>query len=92
MNIARLYTCRWHCAAGSGPHGPRGAGLGGSAVSRLVKLGKAPEELTGAELERIGAFAGAAASLSTQRRGGIPSIVPEAQVREALGWGREDGA
>ena len=76
------------------PADTTGAGdiFGGSAVSRLVKLGKAPEELTGAELERIGAFAGAAASLSTQRRGGIPSIVPEAQVREALGWGREDGA
>ena len=39
-----------------------------------------------AELERIGAFAAAAASFSTQRRGGIPSIVPEETVRRALGW------
>ena len=65
-----------------------GAGdiFGGSAVSRLLQLGKAPETLTGEDLERIGAFATMAASLSTQRRGGIPSIVPEADVRRALGW------
>ena len=65
-----------------------GAGdiFGGSAVSRLLQLGKAPETLTGEDLERIGAFATMAASLSTQRRGGIPSIAPEADVRRALGW------
>ena len=65
-----------------------GAGdiFGGSALSQLLRLGRAPEELTAAELERVGTFAAAAASLSTQRRGGIPSIVPEEEVRGALGW------
>lgn len=65
-----------------------GAGdiFGGSAVSQLLRLGKEPGDLEEAELERIGAFAAAAASLSTQRRGGIPSIVPEETVRRALGW------
>ena len=65
-----------------------GAGdiFGGSAVSQLLRLGAAPEDLTGEQLERIGSFAATAASLSTQRRGGIPSIPAEAEVRRALGW------
>ena len=65
-----------------------GAGdiFGGSAVNQLLRLGAAPEDLTGEQLERIGSFAATAASLSTQRRGGIPSIPAEAEVRRALGW------
>ena len=65
-----------------------GAGdiFGGSAISQLLRLGKEPWEITGQELERVGAFATMAASLSTQRRGGIPSIVPEREVLSALGW------
>ena len=65
-----------------------GAGdiFGGSAISQLLRLGKEPWEVTGQELERVGAFATMAASLSTQRRGGIPSIVPEREVLSALGW------
>jgi len=53
-----------------------GAGdiFGGSAVSRILKLGKAPESLTEHELKQIAAFAVTAASLSTQKMGGIPSI------------------
>lgn len=53
-----------------------GAGdiFGGSAVSRLLELGKNPAELTGAELLAVGRFACTAASLSTQVAGGIPSI------------------
>lgn len=59
-----------------------GAGdiFGGSAVSRLLKTGKAPEELTAEELSFIGRFACTAASLSTTRSGGIPSIPEEAEV------------
>ena len=65
-----------------------GAGdiFGGSAISQLLRLGKEPWEVTGPELERVGAFATMAASLSTQRRGGIPSIVPEREVLSALDW------
>lgn len=63
-----------------------GAGdiFGGSAVSRLLKINKAPEDLSGEELTAIGAFASAAASLSTERPGGIPSIPEEEEVLAAI--------
>ena len=53
-----------------------GAGdiFGGCAVSRLLELDKAPEALTETDLLYIARFAAAAASLSTERPGGIPSI------------------
>lgn len=63
-----------------------GAGdiFGGAAVSRWLATGKAPEELTRAELADIAAFACAAASLSTERSGGIPSIPEEREVLRRL--------
>lgn len=63
-----------------------GAGdiFGGSAVSRILKLGKAPQELTAEELSGIADFACAAASLSTQRMGGISSILPEQEVLQVI--------
>lgn len=63
-----------------------GAGdiFGGSAVSRLLRLGKAPSELTVPELEQIARFASTAASLSTETVGGIPSIPEEAGVLALL--------
>lgn len=63
-----------------------GAGdiFGGSAVSRLLKLEKGPAELSQGELEEIARFASTAASLSTQRSGGIPSIPPEKEVLTRL--------
>lgn len=53
-----------------------GAGdiFGGSAVWKLLQLGKAPEELTGDELHEIALFACAAAGLSTEKAGGISSV------------------
>ena len=82
-NAAVLVTCPQ-----VRPVDTTGAGdiFGGSAVSQLLRLNKEPWEIGGPELERIGAFATMAASLSTQHRGGIPSIVPEREVRSALGW------
>lgn len=64
-----------------------GAGdiFGGSAVSRILKLGAAPEELTAEQLRAVGAFAATAAGLSTERSGGIPSIPAEKEVLAALG-------
>lgn len=61
-----------------------GAGdiFGGSAVSRLLELGKPIGELTRADLEDIGSFAVTAASLSTEHPGGIPSIQDKALVLE----------
>ncbi len=58
-----------------------GAGdiFGGSAVSRIIAIGKHPSALTEAEISDIAVFASAAASLSTEKRGGIPSI-PEVDV------------
>ena len=63
-----------------------GAGdiFGGSAVSRLLQLGRAPEALTEDELTAIGRFAATAASLSTQYPGGIPAIVPEETVLRCM--------
>ena len=63
-----------------------GAGdiFGGSAVSRLLRLGKAPEDLDQAELESIARFAATAASLSTEHPGGIPSIPAESMVLERM--------
>ncbi len=62
-----------------------GAGdiFGGAAVSKLLSLGKHPSELSTDELYEIGEFACAAASLSTEKRGGIPSI-PEISAVEAF--------
>jgi len=59
-----------------------GAGdiFGGSAVSRILKLGKVPEDLTQEELAEIAEFAVKAASLSTQKPGGIPSVPEESEV------------
>ena len=61
-----------------------GAGdiFGGSAMSRFLKLNKAPAELTEEELREIVRFACTAASLSTQKHGGITSVPEEADVLE----------
>ncbi|MDR2569809.1 MAG: carbohydrate kinase [Oscillospiraceae bacterium] len=59
-----------------------GAGdiFGGSAVSRILKRGKPPEELIYEELSDIAKFAVTAASLSTQISGAIPSIPDESEI------------
>ena len=85
-----------HAAAGahritvSSPSGIRpvdttGAGdiFGGSAMSRFLACGKAPLELTEAEVTAIVRFACAAASLSTQKHGGITSV-PDLQEVQAI--------
>ena len=58
-----------------------GAGdiFGGSAVSRLLKIGVHPSQLTAEQMHAVGSFASTAASLSTEKSGGIPSI-PEEEV------------
>lgn len=63
-----------------------GAGdiFGGSAVSRLLRLCTAPADLTREQLLHIGTFASTAASLSTERLGGIPSIPDEKTVLNAI--------
>ena len=60
-----------------------GAGdiFGGSAVSRLLKIGVAPAELSVEQMYAVGSFASAAASLSTEKSGGIPSIPCETAVQ-----------
>ena len=64
-----------------------GAGdiFGGSVLSRILRSGKAIDELTGEELERMTRFACCAASLSTQRSGGISSVVPIEEVLALAG-------
>ena len=63
-----------------------GAGdiFGGSAVCRLLELGKPIGELTAEDLRYIGAYATTAASLSTEAAGGIPSIPEKDRVRAAM--------
>ena len=63
-----------------------GAGdiFGGSAVSRLLELGKDPAQLSREELLYIAQFAVTAASLSTQVPGGIPSIPDRAVVEQTM--------
>ena len=63
-----------------------GAGdiFGGSAVSRLLELEKPIDALTEADLAYIGSFAAAAASLSTEASGGIPSIPAKEVVLKAM--------
>ena len=53
-----------------------GAGdiFGGSAVSQILKIGKAPETLTEEELRQIVRFACTSAGLSTTKSGGISSV------------------
>ena len=53
-----------------------GAGdiFGGSAVSRILEIGKNPADLNAEELKDVGSFASTSASLSTEFSGGIPSI------------------
>jgi len=59
-----------------------GAGdiFGGSAVSRILKYDKAPEDLDQNELSEIVTFAVTAATLSTQKPGGVPSVPDEKEV------------
>lgn len=63
-----------------------GAGdiFGGSALSRLLDLNKSIEELTKEDLAYMGSFAVAAASLSTEVSGGIPSIPDKKRVLERI--------
>lgn len=63
-----------------------GAGdiFGGSAMSRFLKTGKAPGELSVDELTAVTRFACTAASLSTQKHGGISSVPEIAEVEARL--------
>jgi len=63
-----------------------GAGdiFGGSAVSRLLELNKAVDDLTEEDLAYIGYFATTSASLSTEHSGGIPSIQKKEVILERM--------
>ena len=63
-----------------------GAGdiFGGSALWKLLQLGKDPQALTGEEMASIARFACVAASLSTQKPGGVSSVPEYEQVMHHL--------
>ncbi len=63
-----------------------GAGdiFGGSAVWKLLQIGKAPETLSEAEMRETVRFACTAAGLSTTRSGGISSVPEYTQVLDRL--------
>ena len=85
---AAANSCRTTVGSPSGIHvvDTTGAGdiFGGSAMSRFLKTGKAPSELTEGELTEIVRFACTAASLSTQKHGGITSVPAEEEVLERM--------
>lgn len=64
-----------------------GAGdiFGGTAVWKILQSGKAPGDLDGCELAEITAYACTAASLSTERSGGISSIPDPGEVEKRIG-------
>lgn len=70
------------CLPGITVRDTTGAGdiFGGSAVWKLLQMGKAPHALSETELRDIAAFASAAAGLSTTRSGGISSVPAYAEV------------
>ena len=53
-------------------------------MARLIELNKHPEALTEEELEYIGKYAACAASLSTEKQGGIPSVPDKETVLEKM--------
>ena len=63
-----------------------GAGdiFGGSAVSRLLKIGVHPAKLTEEQMYAVGNFASTAASLSTEKTGSIPSIPDVHRVEKCM--------
>ena len=63
-----------------------GAGdiFGGSAMSQFLAIGKAPSDLTAEELAAIMRFACTAASLSTQKHGGITSVPSREEVLQKM--------
>lgn len=79
-DIARVGCVNVH------PVDTTGAGdiFGGSAMARLLELNKPIDELTEEDLCYIGSFAAAAASLSTEHSGGIPSIPERETVLKAI--------
>ena len=54
-------------------------------MSQFLKYQKAPSELTEEELRQIVRFACTAASLSTQKHGGITSVPEQKDVLQHLG-------
>ena len=68
-----------------------GAGdiFGGSALWKLLEVGKTPKELTGEELTEIVGFACVSAGLSTTKPGGISSV-PE--IEDIISGGRQSYA
>ena len=64
-----------------------GAGdiFGGSAMSQFLQYKKSPSDLTEEELAQIVRFACTAASLSTQKHGGITSVPDQQEVVARLG-------
>ena len=64
-----------------------GAGdiFGGSAMSRFLKINKSPADLTAEDITSIVRFACTAASLSTQKHGGITSVPEMDEVLSRMG-------
>ena len=81
-------SCQGHVPSLSGIRvmDTTGAGdiFGGSAVWKLLQLGKAPEDLNERELREVVSFACTSAGLSTTRPGGISSVPEYAEVMANL--------
>lgn len=82
---SRRAVCRLACPQVC-PVDTTGAGdiFGGSAVARLLELGKGPAELEESDLAYVGRYAVMAASMSTEHPGGIPSVPKAERVLRRL--------
>lgn len=87
---AATQNCTVSVCSPSGIHvvDTTGAGdiFGGSAMSQFIQLGKSPSDLSEEDLKRIVLFACTAASLSTQKHGGITSVPDLKQINSLLNY------
>ena len=83
--LSRNAACRVTCPSVT-PRDTTGAGdiFGGFALAELLKTEKSTDRLNEDELIKIGTFAAAAASLSTERYGGISSVPTPGEVNKLL--------
>lgn len=85
-HYANQNGCGMVAAPAVNPIDTTGAGdiFGGSAMSGILKTGKKPEDLSIDEMEEIVRFASIAASLSTEKPGGMGSVPTQDEIQKLM--------
>ena len=85
-HFANQNGCGMVAAPSVNPVDTTGAGdiFGGSAMSGILKTGKKPEDLSIDEMEEIVRFASIAASLSTEKPGGMGSVPTQDEIQKLM--------